>query len=59
MDQVLFSEPSTKQQEAWAKIQAERKASSQAGEGNKAEAEAERRVNLSDAEKFLEDKLGR
>jgi hypothetical protein len=59
MDQVLFSEPSTKQQEAWAKIQAERQASAQSGTVDKAQAEAERRVNLSDAEKFLEDKLGR
>ena len=59
MDPVLFSEPSTKQQEAWAKIQAERQASAQSGTVDKAQAEAERRVNLSDAEKFLEDKLGR
>jgi len=59
MDQVLFSEPSTKQQEAWAKIQAERQASAQTGAVDKAQTEAERRVNLSEAEKFLEDKLGR
>ena len=60
MDQVLFSEPSTKQKEKWAAKQMEQKAAAQesAVETDKAEAERKAKTDLDPAQKFLEDTFG-
>ena len=58
MDQVLFSEPSTKQAETWAKIQAEKAAADKDVNADKEKTDVERKKNMSEADKFLEDTFG-
>lgn len=58
MDQVLFSEPSTKQKEKWEALQMEKKAAEQESLEETNKAEAERKVDLDPAQKFLEDTFG-
>ena len=58
MDQVLFSEPSTKQAETWSKIQAEKAAIDKDSNADKEKIDEERKKNLSEADKFLEDTFG-
>ena len=58
MDQVLFSEPSTKQKEKWAALQLEKKTVEQESAVVTDKAEVERKADLDPAQKFLEDTFG-